>query len=221
MSESSESPPARASWLRTAVWLGFLLLVPATLWFSGALDYLRDTERVRADVSTLGPLAPFAWVLLHATLEGFGVPATFIVIAAMVLFSKPVALLVCVLGSAGGMAVGFYLARSIAREWVAARLPPRFRAWEAHVSENAFLVSLGMRSVLFLAPGPAYVMGLSRARFLPCLLGAALGCVPGLWLMVYWGGEAATLMTRIPIWAWLVLGAFVVGGLVWRRVRQK
>ena len=138
----------------------------------------------------------------------------------MVLFSKPVALAVCVLGSAGGMAFGFYLARSIAREWVSARLPPRFRAWETHVSEHAFLVSLAMRSVLFLAPGPAYVMGLSRARFLPCLVGAALGCVPGLWLMVYWGPEAAALMAQVPAWGWLGLVLCGAAALVWRRRKR-
>lgn len=211
------TPPTGGRHLRTALWLAGLLAVPTTLWLSGALDYLRDTARVRADVSTLGPLAPVAWVLLHATLEGLGVPATFIVIAAMVLFSKPVALAVCVVGSAGGMAFGFYLARAIARDWVSARLPARFRAWETHVSEHAFLVSLLMRSVLFLAPGPAYVMGLSRARFVPCLVGAALGCIPGLWLMVYWGPEAAALLAHVPAWGWVAALLVVASAFAWRR----
>lgn len=205
---------------RSSKFLVLLLVVPGVLWATGALDYLRDTERVRADVSALGPLAPIAWVLIHATLEGLGVPATFIVIAAMVLFSKPVALLVCVLGSAGGMAFGFCLARYLARDWVSSRLPERFRQWESRVSDNAFLVSLAMRSFLFLAPGPAYVMGLSRARFFPCLLGALLGCIPGLWLMVYWGPEAVALSQRVPVTAWLVAAAVtVLAVLVVRRKR--
>jgi uncharacterized membrane protein YdjX (TVP38/TMEM64 family) len=97
-------------------------------------------------------------------------------------------------------------------------LPPRFRAWETHVTEHAFSVSLAMRSVLFLAPGPAYVMGLSRARFLPCVAGAALGCAPGLWLMVYWGPEAAALLARVPAWAWLAL--ICAAALLWRRGRR-
>lgn len=206
---------------RSIKWLVLLLVIPGLLWVTGALDYLRDTERVRADVSSLGPLAPIAWILVHATLEGLGVPATFIVIAAMVLFTKPVALLVCVLGSTGGMAFGFCLARYLARDWVSARLPARFRQWESRVSDNAFLVSLAMRSFLFLAPGPAYVMGLSRARFFSCLLGAFLGCIPGLWLMVYWGPEAAALSQRVPWQAWLVAAAVTVLAVVaFRRSRS-
>lgn len=213
---SPQAPPPG----RSMRWLILLLVIPGTLWATGALDYLRDTDRVRADVSQLGPLAPIAWILVHATLEGLGVPATFIVIAAMVLFTKPVALAVCVLGSAGGMAFGFCLARYLARDWVSARLPERFRQWESRVSDNAFLVSLGMRSFLFLAPGPAYVMGLSRARFFPCLLGALLGCIPGLWLMVYWGPEAVALSQRVPVTAWLVAAAVtVLAVLVVRRKR--
>lgn len=202
-------------------WVFLLLVIPGLLWVTGALDYLRDTARVRTDVAALGPLAPIAWVLVHATLEGLGVPATFIVIAAMVLFSKPVALVVCVLGSAGGMAFGFCLARYLARDWVSARLPERFQQWESRVSEHAFLVSLAMRSFLFLAPGPAYVMGLSRARFFPCLLGALIGCIPGLWLMVYWGPEAAALTQRVPMEAWAVAATVtVVAALAFRRARR-
>ena len=215
---STDAKSARKS--QSIKWVILLLVVPGVLWVTGAFDYLRDTDRVRTDVTALGPLAPIAWVLVHATLEGLGVPATFIVIAAMVLFSKPIALVVCVLGSAGGMAFGFCLARYLARDWVSARVPERFQKWESRVSENAFLVSLAMRSVLFLAPGPAYVMGLSRARFFPCLLGALLGCIPGLWLMVYWGPEAVALSQRVPVTAWLVAAAVtVLAVLVVRRKR--
>ena len=216
-SADAKSPPKSQS----IKWVFLLLIIPGLLWVTGALDYMRDTQRVRADVTALGPLAPIAWVLVHATLEGLGVPATFIVIAAMVLFSKPVALVVCVLGSAGGMAFGFCLARYLARDWVSSRLPERFRQWESRVSEHAFLVSLAMRSFLFLAPGPAYVMGLSRARFFPCLLGASLGCIPGLWLMIYWGPEAAALTARVPVAAWVVAAAVtVLAALAWRRTHS-
>src|SRR5690606_13811887 len=112
---------------------------------------------------------------------------------------------------------GFLLARHLARDWVSARLPERFRAWEGKVSQHAFLVSLAMRSLLFLAPGPAYVMGLSRARFLPCLLGAALGCIPGLALMVYWGPEVAALMGRVPFAGWIALVLACALALLWSR----
>ncbi len=207
---------------RALLSFALLLVVPSTLYLLGVFDYLRDSERVRADVVSLGWAAPLVWVLGHSLLEGLGVPATFMVIAAIVLWAKPTALLVCILGSIGGVSVGFYLSRSLARDWIAGRLPARFRSWEGAVTQNAFTVSFCMRALLFLAPGPAYVMGLSRARFLPCILGSALGCAPGLWLMVYWGPEAAAFLGGIPAWGWVLGGGLIaLGSLAYRLKRAK
>lgn len=202
--------------------LFLVVTVPLIVWATGLYDYLRDTERLRADVQSLGPAAPFAFVLGHSLLEGLGVPSTFLVLAAMLLWAKPTAFVICVIGSTGASIVGFWLARALAGDWVMRRMPPTMRRWESSVSRHPFIASLAMRSVLFLAPGPAYVMGLSHGRFLPCLAGAAIGCIPGLFATIYYGPELVHLARAVPPAAWGVVAlAAIAGGLLWARQRAR
>jgi uncharacterized membrane protein YdjX (TVP38/TMEM64 family) len=69
----------------------------------------------------------------------------------------------------------------------------------------------------------SYGAGLTGVRFLPYLLGTALGLVPSTVVQVGVGASAAFVADRasglVPALAAVVLAAAVLGILVWRRRR--
>lgn len=217
-------PPA-AGTRRVVLGVLALLVIPTSVWLLGGFDYLRDVTRLRADIAALGPLAPFVWICGQSLLEGAGVPSTVMVIAATVMWPSQEAALICVVGSTGGTLVGFWAARTVARDWVVRKLPAWALRTEDQVSRHPFVAAFLMRLFLFVAPGPAWLLGLSRARFLPALAGSALGCVPGLYLTVYYGPELVRWARSVSESTWYAAAALgiatAIGYWQWRRRTHK
>ncbi len=89
-----------------------------------------------------------------------------------------------------GAALAFLLGRTLAREWIAARVArnPRFAAIDRAVAQQ------GLRIVLLTRLSPVfpfnvlnYAFGLTRVRFRDYVLGSLVGMIPGTIMYVYLG----------------------------------
>lgn len=93
-------------------------------------------------------------------------------------------------GNVLGAAVAFALARRLGRGWVARKFlrEPRWAALdEAITREGSKIIFLSQVHPLFPSSLLNYLYGITRIRFVDCLLWVALGQAPGLFLYAYLG----------------------------------
>lgn len=158
----------RARALLIAVAVALLVLA----WRLGLFALVRDPEALRAALLDLGAWGYVAFVLLFGLLQPLGLPGIGLVFGATYVWPKPVAYALSVLGSTLASAVGFFFARFVAREWVSAKLPERFRRYDERLGERGFGSVFLVRLVLWMNPFLHALSGLSKMRFAPYLAGS-------------------------------------------------
>jgi len=205
-------PPRRL--IAGAAALAAAVLAVAAL--SGAFGDL-DRERLASLLRDAGPAGPVAFVLLFALLEPFGVPGIAFVAPATLVWSLEVAFLLSWLGAVGAGVVGFTFARTLGRGFAARHLPERFRRYDERLEARGLVTVIAVRLVFFLAPPAHWMLGLSRVRFLPFLLGTALGFAPGIALLVLFGRGLVELVQARPAWTLAALAVTLLVVLGWRR----
>lgn len=169
---------------RIAVLAG-IAAVLGGLYDAGFFELVGDPERARAALESLGMWAPVLYVLAFACLEPFFVPGIAFMIPGALIFSFPVLFGLSWLGSIGAGIVGFGFARFVGRDFVESRLPQRMRVYDERLSTHGLRTVILVRLTLFLTPPAHWLLGLSRVRFAPFVLGTAIGFVPGMALLSY------------------------------------
>jgi uncharacterized membrane protein YdjX (TVP38/TMEM64 family) len=208
--------------VRLRLVLAVALVAVLALGFEMGLgDWMREPARVEAFLTGSGMWGPFWFVLAFGLLEPFGVPGAVFALPAAAIWPLPLAVLLSWLGSILAGVVGFSFARFLARDWVAARLPPRLRDVDARIALRPLATVIVVRLTLFLFPPAHWALGLTRVGFVPFVLGTAIGFLPGITLLTV-GGRAA--------WEWLgdeplaLVGAALLLGLgvfALRRLRRR
>jgi uncharacterized membrane protein YdjX (TVP38/TMEM64 family) len=103
--------------------------------------------------------------------------------------------------SVAGATLAFFLGRSLARDWIAARVArnAKFAAIDEAVAKNGFKLVLLLRlSPVFPFSVLNYALGLTRLSARDYILGSFLGMLPGTFLYVYLGSlitNAAKLLS--------------------------
>lgn len=208
---------APAAWKRVLL-LAVIVGIFAAAWRTGAFELFRDMDRLRALISSWGPWAYVLFVATFTVLQPLGIPAVFWILAAGLLWSFPVAFALSMTGAVCGASLGFFFARYLARDWVAARLPERIRRYDDKIAANGLRAVILIRLVFLLAPYTHWILGLSKVRYGAFVLGTVIGSIPNIGI-VTWFGEVALrwLEAQSPV-AWAVAGAVVVAALVARRI---
>ncbi|MEM7413506.1 MAG: VTT domain-containing protein [Myxococcota bacterium] len=204
---------------RLAILAG-LVGVALVAWGTGLHAHL-ELDTVRNLVDGAGPWGPVVFVALFG-LEGVGVPGVVFMLAAIAIWPPSLAFLYNFLGAQTAGLVGFFFARWIGRDWVAARLPENVRRYESRIEERGLETVVLVRLVFFIAPPAHWFLGLSPVRFRDYLLGSMIGMLPWLVAVSYGGGHAFRWLTEQPRETWLLLaGALLVGAFAWRMLRRR
>ncbi|MCC6766703.1 MAG: TVP38/TMEM64 family protein [Deltaproteobacteria bacterium] len=179
--------------LRAAAGLALLVAGGVLVWRAGG-----ETPRFAAWVAEQGAWAPLFYVAGYVVLTVAFVPGALPTMAAGVVFGLGPGTVYAFLGEVLGGALAFWLARSVARPLVEARLARSllFATLDRAVRRE------GRRIVFLLRLSPAipfnalnYALGLSTVRFAD-YLAASVGMLPGALLYVYYGkliGDVAAL----------------------------
>lgn len=189
----------------------------AALLAGGGLEWLRDPEGARAWMEDAGPWGRVAFVLAFALLEPLGVPGVLFMVPAAALWPAGEALLLSWLGAVGAGVLGAAAARHLLREAVAARLPPRFRRYDARLARRPLTTVLLVRLAFFLAPPAHWALGLSAVPMRHLVVGTALGLLPGVVVVVLGSRGAVALAQEHPAWAAAAGGGALVAALLARR----
>jgi uncharacterized membrane protein YdjX (TVP38/TMEM64 family) len=207
-------------WGRLAL-LGVVASVLGTLYFVGFLDLIQDPERVRSTLLELGVWAPILYVLAFALLEPFFVPGIAFIIPGAVVWGFPALLALSWLGSIGAGIVGFSFARYLGRDYVERHLPERLRRYDQDLAERSLRTVILVRLTLFIAPPAHWMLGVSQVRFVPFVLGTAIGFLPGMaalcYVVVFIGETLGAWLGSQPAEIWIALGIGVILMVAGRR----
>ena len=195
-------------WLRIGVALAGTALVVG-VFATGAIDILADAERAAAFLRSIGVWSYVLYLTSFALLEPFGVPGILFVVPAALLWPTWLACLLSLAGATGAGIVGGSFARFIARDWVEAHMPARFRAFDQRLAQRGLRTVIVIRLLFFLAAPAHWVLGLSAVPFRTLILGTVIGFIPGIVALTLVGGSVMEATRDAPAWVWLALGGAI------------
>jgi uncharacterized membrane protein YdjX (TVP38/TMEM64 family) len=167
-----------------------VLLVVAALfvaWRLGVFRSLAEPEELARWLVGLGPVGYLAFIAAYAIFQPFGVPGTVFVVAAPLIWPWPVAFALSMVGTMAASVVGFAFARFVARDWVAARIPERFRRYDEALASRAFTTVFVLRFIFWMPPLLHAFFGVSKVRFWTHFWGSVAGYAVPLFLVSYFG----------------------------------
>jgi uncharacterized membrane protein YdjX (TVP38/TMEM64 family) len=187
----------------------------------GIFQEFADPARARQTLVDLGPWGYVAFIAAYAILQPFGMPGTVFVFVAPLIWPWPTAFGLSMVGTMAASVVGFSFARFVARDWVEEKIPARFRKYDDALARRAFQTVFLLRLIFWMPPLLHAFFGVSKVRFSTHFWGSALGYVPTLLVVSYFGERFLDAMktTTPATWAAVAGGVAIValGVVVYRR----
>jgi len=198
---------------RTLAKGGVVLLVAAALAIAyrlGVFAQLEDPRHFARALAASGAWGYAAFVLAYALLQPSGVPGTVFVVAAPLIWPWPIAFALSMVGTMAASVIGFSFARFVARDWVAAHIPARFRKYDEALARNAFRTVFLLRLIFWMPQLLHGFLGISKVPFWTHFWGSLLGYVVPLFFVSYFGSTLFDAEGHLQMPPWPTLVAFVV-----------
>jgi uncharacterized membrane protein YdjX (TVP38/TMEM64 family) len=197
-------------WLALALVLGLLGLA----WWGGVFALMAEPRTFARVVVDLGAWGYLGFLVAYTLLQPFGVPGTVFVVAAPLLWPWPTAFALSMVGTMAASVVGFSFARFVARDWVEARIPARFRQYDEALARHALRTVFVLRLIFWMPQALHGFLGVSRVSFRDHFWGSLLGYIPPLLMVSYFAGEVFDASGALQPRAFSLLGALLAGSLV-------
>lgn len=196
-------------WAKLGVVLAVALLLLAA-YALGIFEHFKDPASMKQALVDLGPWGYAAFVLAYAALQPFGFPGTVFIWGAPLIWDWPVAFALSMIGTMAASVVGFLFARFVARDWVAARIPARFRRHDEALARRAFLTVFLLRFVFWMAPPLHAFFGVSRVPFTTHFVASLAGYAVPLLLVSIFGERVFEAVLEAPREVWFAVAAAAV-----------
>lgn len=189
----------------------------------GIFQQFADPAGVKQALVQLGPWGYVAFIAAYAALQPFGFPGTVFILAAPLIWAWPVAFGLSLAGTMAASVVGFLFARFVARDWVSARIPERFRRYDEALGRRAFATVFMLRLVFWMPPPLHAFFGVSQVRFWTHFWGSLAGYVLPMLLVSMFGERLFDVLRAAPLGLWLGLGlgVAIVGLGLWSFQRYR
>ncbi len=189
----------------------------------GIFAQFADPAGVKQALVELGPWGYLAYVGAYALLQPFGFPGTVFIMAAPLIWWWPVAFGLSMAGTMAASVVGFLFARFVARDFVSARIPARFRRYDEALGRRAFTTVFLLRLVFWMPPPLHAFFGVSKVGFATHFWGSLAGYVLPLLLVSLFGERLFDVMMAAPLelWIGLAAGMTAIGLGVWLFQRRR
>jgi len=181
---------------------------------SGVFAEVSDPKSLARTVVAMGARGHLAFIIAYTVLQPFGVPGTVFIVAASLLWPWPTAFALSMIGTMSASVVGFSFARFIARDWIQARIPERFRKYESALESNAFGTVFLLRLIFWMPQLLHAFFGVSKVPFWTHFFGSLLGYVAPLLAVSYLGSEVIDANGALTPRAWPIFGAFLAVSLL-------
>jgi uncharacterized membrane protein YdjX (TVP38/TMEM64 family) len=187
----------------------------------GLLERFAAAEEARETLLAMGPWGYLVFVGAYAALQPFGVPGTVFVVAAPLVWPWPIAFGLSMIGTMAASVVGFSFARFVARDWIAAKIPARFREYDDALARRAFVTVFLLRLIFWMPPLLHAFFGVSKIRFSTHFWGSLAGYILPLLLVSIFGRRLFDFMRQAPRELWVATAAatliVVSGAWLFRR----
>ena len=196
--------------------IGLVVFVVAALalaYRSGLFAEVSDPRSLAQTLVAMGAWGYVAFVLAYTVLQPFGVPGTVFVVAAPLIWPWQTAFALSMVGTMCASIVGFSFARFVARDWIAARIPARFRRYDDALEKNALRTVFFLRLIFWMPQVLHSFLGVSKVRFWTHFWGSLFGYIPPLFVVSYLGSEIFDADGHMQTRAWPILGAMLVASL--------
>lgn len=183
----------------------------------GVFEEFEDPERVRDTLVQLGPWGYLVFIAAYAALQPFGVPGTVFVMAAPLIWPWPVAYGLSMVGTMAASVIGFSFSRFVARDWIATKIPERFKKYDEALERNAFRTVVVLRFVFWMPQLLHAFFGVSKVRFSTHFWGSLVGYAVPLLVVSYFGQKLFDWMKAAPpsVWIGVGAGAAAIAAGVW------
>jgi uncharacterized membrane protein YdjX (TVP38/TMEM64 family) len=197
--------------------LGVIALVLLTLlcaYHFGVFAQLAEPKTFAASLVAMGAWGYVAFIAAYTLLQPFGVPGTIFVVAAPLIWPWQTAFALSMVGTMCASLVGFSFARFIAKDWLSARIPARFRKYDEALAANAFTTVVVLRLLFWMPQVLHSFFGVSRVGFWTHFWGSLLGYVPPLLVISYLGSEMFDASGNFQTKQWPIFVGLVVASML-------
>jgi uncharacterized membrane protein YdjX (TVP38/TMEM64 family) len=197
--------------------IGVVVVVAAGLALAyryGVFAEVSEPRRLVQALLAMGAWGYAAFIVAYTVLQPFGVPGTVFIVAAPLIWPWPVAFALSMVGTMCASIVGFSFARFVARDFISARIPARFRKYEQALERHAFRTVFLLRLIFWMPQVLHSFLGVSKVRFWTHFWGSLLGYVPPLLMVSYLGSEIFDASGNMQTRAWPMLGGLLVASLL-------
>lgn len=177
---------------------------------AGLFRLFAEPARATQALVDLGPWGYAAFVMAYAALQPFGVSGMVFVLVATLIWPWPVAFGLSMVGTMAASIVGFSLARFVARDWLAGRVPARFHAYDEALARRGFATVVTLRFIFLMQPMLHAFFGISRVSFWTHFGGSAVGYLVPLLAIAYFGEKVFEALRGAPPSVWIGLGIAAV-----------
>ena len=178
-------------------------------WQLGIFRQLGDPAGMKRALLELGPWGYLAFIAAYATLQPFGFPGSVFIWTAPLIWPWPVAFALSMTGTMAASVVGFLFARFVARDWVSARIPARFRRYNDALGRRAFTTVFLLRLVFWMPPPLHAFFGVSKVKFWTHFWGSLAGYLLPMLLVSIFGERVFEVVMAAPRELWIGLGVAV------------
>ncbi|MFI6772026.1 TVP38/TMEM64 family protein [Nocardia sp. NPDC050412] len=158
-----------------------LLVGGAVLFIAAMLVPLPTPQQMQDWATSVGPIFPLLFFVVHALVTVAPVPRTVLTVSAGVLFGPALGIVLAASATTVSAALAILLVRALDRERVAAHLThPAVRSIDERLERRGWLAVGSLRLIAF-APFSVinYCCALSSIRFWPYLIATVIGILPG------------------------------------------
>ena len=194
-------------------------------WRMGWLARLARPRSLARTLAAEGARGYLAFLIAYALLQPFGVPGTVFVFAAPLIWPWPIAFALSMVGSMVASVIGFSFARFVARDFVAARVPARFRRYDEALERHAFRTVFLLRLIFWMPQALHFFFGVSRVRGATHFWASLLGYLAPIFVMSYFGAQLFDEAGHMQPRAWILIGSLVCASAllitIWRAVDRR
>lgn len=168
--------------------LGGLIALVIGLFATGAFrDFsLENTAQLIRGSGTWGIAV---YLLAFWFVQPLGLSGNLFAVVAGLVWSKPVALVLALLGAFGSAMTNVAVARYLAFDWVQRRIPAKVRRYERWVTERGLAGVIVYRLATFTLHPAQLLIGVLNVPLPRLMLGTLIGFAPAVFIGVVLGGE--------------------------------
>lgn len=187
------------------------------LFKTGAIEYLKDREKMEAFIEGFGIWGPLVYIVAYVVVTITGISAVPMTIAGGLIFGALFGVIYTVIGAGIGLSLAFLIARYIARGFIEKKFgnTEAFKRIDEGVKNQGWFILATTRLIPIFPFGiQNYVYGLTSIGFLQYSLLSTLFIIPGTSVYVILAGAVASgdtaKATKLAIIASLIFFAIMV-----------